>query len=184
LKFKDSSKRDFEQSWKCGGFWLTMILFIIFIYSLVYNLYIRANYDYWLIFGWRNIMIYFLSGIRVHWPIRESVVFTLGSSQGVREPGLRYIFVIFQRIVTVDMRVRLSIYKNSRSWQRDNVPIDVNGVVFFKVLKIRCYNQSSELWVCNLAICADCIKGCHRRNEHLIRCLLKDSNVGDEIRKL
>jgi len=137
-----------------------------------------------LIFAGVILLIYFLSGIRVIDQYEKSVVFTLGKFTGVREPGLRYIFVIFQRIVTVDMRVRTLDIQKQQVMTKDNVPIDVNGVVFFKVLKIQdaiIKVQNYEYAISQYAQTAlrDVIGGMT-----LDTLLAERQHVGDEIRKI
>jgi regulator of protease activity HflC (stomatin/prohibitin superfamily) len=91
--------------------------------------------------GWIIVLIfvilYFFLGLRVMDQYEKGVVFTLGKFTGVREPGLRFIFPIFQRMIKVDMRVRTLDIEKQQVMTKDNVPIDVNGVVFFRVLKIQ-----------------------------------------------
>jgi regulator of protease activity HflC (stomatin/prohibitin superfamily) len=83
------------------------------------------------------VILYFLMGIRIIDQYEKAVIFTLGKFTGVREPGFNIIFIIFQRIVIVDMRVKTLDIEKQQVMTKDNVPIDVNGVVFFRVLKIQ-----------------------------------------------
>jgi len=82
------------------------------------------------------LIIYLFAGIRVVNQYDEGIVFTLGKYTGNRKPGLNFIFIIFQRIVIVDMRVRTLDIAKQQVMTKDNVPIDVNGVVFFRVIKV------------------------------------------------
>lgn len=90
--------------------------------------------------GWIILIVFFaiyvLSGIKVINQYEKGVVFTLGKFTGVREPGLNIIFPIIQRMVRTDMRVRTLDIQKQQVMTKDNVPIDVNGVVFFRVIKI------------------------------------------------
>ena len=85
-----------------------------------------------LVFG----TIFILSGIKVIDQYEKSLVFTLGKFTGIREPGLRLIVPIIQRMVKVDMRVRTIDIEKQQVMTKDNVPVNVNGVVFFKVSKV------------------------------------------------
>jgi regulator of protease activity HflC (stomatin/prohibitin superfamily) len=82
------------------------------------------------------VVLLFMS-LRIINQYEKGVVFTLGRFTGVREPGLRVLVPIFQRMVVVDMRVRTIDIEKQQVMTKDNVPVDVNGVVFFKVLKVQ-----------------------------------------------
>lgn len=79
--------------------------------------------------------LYLLSGIRVIDQYEKAITFTLGKYTGTKEPGLRFIFPVIQRIQRVDMRVRALDIEKQQVMTKDNVPLDVNGVIFFKVSK-------------------------------------------------
>jgi len=130
------------------------------------------------------LIIYFFSGIRVIDQYEKSLVFTLGKYSGTRNPGLRFIFVIFQRMVTVDMRVRTLDIEKQQVMTKDNVPIDVNGVVFFRVSKIEdaiIKVQNYEYAISQYAQTAlrDVVGGMT-----LDTLLAERQHVGDEIRKI
>jgi regulator of protease activity HflC (stomatin/prohibitin superfamily) len=90
--------------------------------------------------GWIILLVLFLiymfAAIRVLNQYEQGVVFTLGKFTGVRQPGLRFVYPIFQRMIRVDMRLRTIDIQKQQVMTKDNVPIDVNGVVFFKVQKV------------------------------------------------
>jgi len=77
-----------------------------------------------------------LSSIRIINQYEEGVVFTLGKFTGIRSPGLNFVVPILQRMVVVDMRVRTIDIEKQQVMTKDNVPVNVNGVVFFKVRKV------------------------------------------------
>ncbi|MGV8171147.1 MAG: SPFH domain-containing protein [Candidatus Woesearchaeota archaeon] len=81
------------------------------------------------------ILLYLLLGIRVVDQYQKAITFTLGKYTGTKEPGLRLILPIIQRLEVVDMRVRALDIEKQQVMTKDNVPVDVNGVVFFKVNK-------------------------------------------------
>ncbi len=89
---------------------------------------------------WYILLVFFaiiiLSGIRVIDQWEKGVVLTLGKFTGIREPGLRFIVPLIQRMIRVDMRVRTIDIEKQQVMTKDNVPVDVNGVVFFKVHKV------------------------------------------------
>ncbi|HLC59922.1 MAG TPA: SPFH domain-containing protein [Candidatus Nanoarchaeia archaeon] len=81
-------------------------------------------------------VIIVLSSIRIINQYEKGLVFTLGKFTGIRNPGLNLVVPIIQRMVVVDMRVRTADIQKQQVMTKDNVPVDVNGVVFFKVDKV------------------------------------------------
>lgn len=81
------------------------------------------------------VLLYLIMGIRVIDQYEKAIVFTLGRYTSTKEPGLRFVFIIFQRLERVDMRVRALDIEKQQVMTKDNVPLDVNGVIFFKVQK-------------------------------------------------
>ena len=51
-----------------------------------------------------GLFIYFAFGIKVINQYERGVVLTLGKYSGNREPGLRFVFPIFQKLMRVDIR--------------------------------------------------------------------------------
>lgn len=90
---------------------------------------------YWLIFGLIIAFIFFLMMIRIINQYEKGLVFTLGKFTGIREPGLNLIVPIIQRMEIVDMRIRTLDIKKQQIMTKDNVPVNIEGVVFFKVEK-------------------------------------------------
>ena len=90
-------------------------------------------YIYGLIF---LAVIIVFSSIRIINQYEKGLVFTLGKFTGIRNPGLNLVAPIIQRMVVVDMRVRTADIQKQQVMTKDNVPVDVNGVVFFKVNKV------------------------------------------------
>ena len=76
------------------------------------------------------------SSIRIINQYEKGIVFTLGKFTGIRNPGLNLVVPIIQRMVVVDMRVRTIDIEKQQIMTKDNVPVNVNGVVFFKVDKV------------------------------------------------
>ena len=81
-------------------------------------------------------LIVIFSSIRIINQYEKGLVFTLGKGTGIRTPGLNFVVPIIQRMVVVDMRVRTTDIQKQQVMTKDNVPVDVNGVVFFKVNKV------------------------------------------------
>ena len=81
-------------------------------------------------------LLIIFSSIRIINQYEKGLVFTLGKFTGIRNPGLNFVVPIIQRMVVVDMRVRTVDIQKQQVMTKDNVPVDVNGVVFFKVNKV------------------------------------------------
>jgi regulator of protease activity HflC (stomatin/prohibitin superfamily) len=81
-------------------------------------------------------LVWFLSSaIKRIYQYQRGVVFTLGKFAGVREPGLTFIIPIIQELRLVDMRISTADIPRQEVITKDNIPIMVNTVVYFKVEK-------------------------------------------------
>ncbi|MAF37032.1 hypothetical protein CL622_08005 [archaeon] len=80
------------------------------------------------------VILFFFSGIRVVQQYERGVKLRLGKYTGIKEPGFRWIIPIVDRLIKVDVRVITTDIPSQEVMTQDNVPIKVNGVVFFKVL--------------------------------------------------
>jgi len=74
-------------------------------------------------------------GVKLLYQYERGVVFTLGKYSGTREPGLTLIVPIIQSMRKVDMRIKTADIPRQEVMTRDNIPILVNAVVYFKVIK-------------------------------------------------
>ncbi len=75
-----------------------------------------------------------LSAVKVIYQYKRGVVFTLGKYTGTREPGLTFIIPILQRMRLVDMRIQTADIPRQEVMTKDNIPMLVNAVVYFKVI--------------------------------------------------
>lgn len=80
------------------------------------------------------IAIFILSGLKVINQYERGVVLTLGKYTGMRDPGLRVIVPIFQRMIRVDVRTNTIDIPKQEVITKDNVTVNVDAVVYFKVL--------------------------------------------------
>ncbi|MBI3890282.1 MAG: slipin family protein [Candidatus Wallbacteria bacterium] len=78
--------------------------------------------------------IFFLSAIRIVNEYERAVIFTLGRFGGVKGPGLFLVWPVIQSMVRVDLRVVTLDVPAQDVITRDNVPVKVNAVVYFRVL--------------------------------------------------
>jgi regulator of protease activity HflC (stomatin/prohibitin superfamily) len=80
------------------------------------------------------ILAIFFLGLRVVKQYQRAVKFRLGRYVGTLKPGLRWIIPVIDRITKVDIRVIATDIPSQEVITKDNVPMKVNGVVFFKVV--------------------------------------------------
>jgi len=78
-------------------------------------------------------VVFGLGGLRVINQYERGVVLTLGKYTGTYTPGLRWILIIIQRMIKVDMRITTMDVPRQEAITKDNVPVGVNAVVYFKV---------------------------------------------------
>ena len=75
-----------------------------------------------------------LRAIRIIYQYERGVVFQLGKYVGTREPGLTFIIPIIQNLRKVDMRIKTADIPRQEVMTRDNIPMLVNAVVYFRVV--------------------------------------------------
>lgn len=80
------------------------------------------------------IFILITRGLRVITEYERGVIFTLGKFSGVRNPGLTFIVPIIQRMRKVDLRLKTAEVPRQEVMTKDNIPMLVNAVVYFKVI--------------------------------------------------
>jgi len=80
------------------------------------------------------IFFFVLAGIKIINQYERGVVLTLGKYTGLREPGLRVVIPIFQRILKVDVRSTPVDVPSQEVITKDNVTIKVDAVVYFRVV--------------------------------------------------
>ncbi|HEV2562817.1 MAG TPA: slipin family protein [Rhizomicrobium sp.] len=77
-----------------------------------------------------------LSGFRVAQQYERALVFRFGRYTGTRGPGLFWIIPLgIERATKVDMRVLTDGVEEQESMTRDNVPVKVNAVIWYRVVK-------------------------------------------------
>jgi regulator of protease activity HflC (stomatin/prohibitin superfamily) len=138
----------------------------------------------WILWVLVAIIVYLFAGIKIINQYETGIVFTLGKFTSVRQPGFNIVFPIFQRMIRVDMRVRTLDIQKQQIMTKDNVPIDVNGVAFFRVLKVQdaiLKVQDYQYAISQYAQTAlrDVVGGMT-----LDTLLAERQHVGDEIRKI
>jgi regulator of protease activity HflC (stomatin/prohibitin superfamily) len=80
------------------------------------------------------VVIFVLGGIKVINQYERGVVLTLGKFTGLRDPGLRVVIPIFQRMIKVDIRTNTIDIPKQEVITKDNVTVNVDAVVYFRVV--------------------------------------------------
>jgi regulator of protease activity HflC (stomatin/prohibitin superfamily) len=81
------------------------------------------------------IGIFILSGLKVINQYERGVVLTLGRYTGLRQPGLRVVVPIFQRLIKVDIRSTPIDVPKQEIITKDNVTVGVDAVVYLRVIE-------------------------------------------------
>jgi len=81
------------------------------------------------------LFILFVSGIRIVDEYERGVILTFGKYTGTKVPGFRWVFPAVQRMIKVDLRITTVDVPRQEAITKDNVPVGVNAVVYFKVQK-------------------------------------------------
>ncbi len=77
------------------------------------------------------IAIFLLGGLRIVNQYERGVMLTLGRYTGTKAPGLRWILIGIQRMIKVDMRVKVVDVPNQDCMTKDNVSVNVNAVLYY-----------------------------------------------------
>ncbi len=81
------------------------------------------------------IVVFLLfAGLRMLYQYERGIVFTLGKFSNIRQPGLTYVLPIVQSMRKVDMRIKTAEIPRQEVITKDNIPMLVNAVVYFKVI--------------------------------------------------
>lgn len=65
---------------------------------------------------------------------QRGVKFTMGKFSGIVTPGWSIIIPIFQSMTKVDMRLRAVDVLDQRTITKDNITVNVNAVLYFRVM--------------------------------------------------
>ena len=81
------------------------------------------------------IAVIALSGLRIANQYERAVVFRLGKYQSTRGPGLYWIIPLIEWQTTIDMRTLTTAVEEQETITKDNVPIKINAVVWYRVVE-------------------------------------------------
>jgi len=74
------------------------------------------------------------SSVRVVAQWERMLVLRLGKFSAISEPGVRFILPVIDTAIMVEMRVQTISIAQQQAITQDNVPVVLNGVLFFKVI--------------------------------------------------
>lgn len=63
----------------------------------------------------------------------RGIVFTMGKYSRMWEPGWHILIPVFQKLMKVDVRVKAVDVPDQEAITKDNIPIRINAVIYFKV---------------------------------------------------
>lgn len=81
------------------------------------------------------LIIFVLSGIKIINQYERGVVLTLGRYTGIRQPGLKIVIPIIQRMIRVDIRSTPIDVPKQEIITKDNVTVNVDAVVYLRVIE-------------------------------------------------
>jgi regulator of protease activity HflC (stomatin/prohibitin superfamily) len=89
--------------------------------------------------GWLAVIVFLLivlisAAIRVIREYERAVVFRLGRLIGAKGPGLIWLWPIIDKMVKIDLRIVTLDVQKQELMTRDNVPMAVDAVVYFRVM--------------------------------------------------
>jgi regulator of protease activity HflC (stomatin/prohibitin superfamily) len=91
-----------------------------------------------------------LPAVKVVWQYQRGLVFRFGKFRGERGAGLNFIIPYVDQMVRVDMRVETLVVEPQEVITRDNVTVQVDAVVYFRVvnaedaiIKVRDYARAT-----------------------------------------
>tara|TARA_Y100001949_G_scaffold176284_1_gene188786 strand:+ start:1666 stop:2427 length:762 start_codon:yes stop_codon:yes gene_type:complete len=81
-----------------------------------------------------TVAVFILGGLKVVNQYQRGVVLTLGRFTGIRQPGLRIVIPIFQKMTRVDVRSTPIDVPKQEVITKDNVTAGVDAVVYFRAV--------------------------------------------------
>jgi len=80
------------------------------------------------------LIVIIVASVRIIQQYETGVVFQLGKYSRTLQPGLNFIIPVIEYSRTIDMRVSTNDIPKQQVITKDNVPVAINGVVYFKVV--------------------------------------------------
>lgn len=79
------------------------------------------------------VLLVVLSSIKQVNQYERGIKFTLGKYSNIMEPGINFVFPLFQSFKKVDIRTKVVDVPNQEAITKDNVSIGINAVVYYKI---------------------------------------------------
>jgi regulator of protease activity HflC (stomatin/prohibitin superfamily) len=79
------------------------------------------------------VLIFFFASLKQINQYERGVKFTMGRYSEIMNPGWRFLWPVFQTFKKVDIRVKAVDVPDQRAITRDNVPVTVNAVLYYKI---------------------------------------------------
>ena len=79
------------------------------------------------------LLLILSASIKIMAEYQRIVIFRLGRLAGIKGPGLVFIIPIIDRIIKLDLRTRVIDVPKQRIITHDNVTVDVDAVVYFRI---------------------------------------------------
>jgi regulator of protease activity HflC (stomatin/prohibitin superfamily) len=122
-----------------GSMFSTLIFFVVALASIAvwFGLYrTSANTDsFWIVICGVIVALIVSNSIKVANQWERTVVLRLGRFRALKGPGLFYIIPIIDTVAYwIDIRVITTAFKAEKTLTKDTVPVDVDAVLFWKVL--------------------------------------------------
>lgn len=125
-----------------------------------------------------------LFGLRVVDQYERAIKFRLGKYVKTLQPGLRWIIPFIEKIKKVDIRVITVDIPSQEVITKDNVPMKVNGVVFFKVVSSeKAILEVEEYKYAISQLAQSALRDMTGKSE-LDLVLAKREEIGDQIQKI
>jgi regulator of protease activity HflC (stomatin/prohibitin superfamily) len=86
-----------------------------------------------LFFSWPLVFIIFAM-IRQINQYERGILLTMGKYSRTYEPGWKIIIPVFQKMIKVDIRVKAVDVPDQEAITKDNIPIRINAVIYYKVV--------------------------------------------------
>ncbi|MBI4439123.1 slipin family protein [Candidatus Woesearchaeota archaeon] len=130
------------------------------------------------------LAVFLLLGVRVISQYERAVKFRLGKYVGTLQPGLNWIIPLVESVEKVDVRVITLDIPSQEVISQDNVPIRVNGVVFFRVLSAEKVILEVENYVFAISQLAQAALREMTGKAELDTILAKREEIGQRIREI
>lgn len=86
-----------------------------------------------LFFGWPLILVVFAMIRQVN-QYERGIVLTMGRYSRTWNPGWKILIPVFQKMIKVDIRVKAVDVPDQEAITKDNIPIRINAVIYYKVV--------------------------------------------------